>query len=102
MKEQHWHESAYDLFFGNHEDIKDIAVELGISRQTVSKYVKSCAAYNMEKQFRHKQSLQRQSNYKSEWYRSRKSIPDKVYDSLKLEHFEAVKVLSYEKYYESI
>ena len=101
MTEKKWREQAYVLFFIERKSINDISEENGVSRQHISKYLKTYGlSYFKEKERRKEENKEKRKEYKEKWRRKNYEINyDVDSDTLRREHFEAVTVLSYEKFY---
>lgn len=99
MIEKQWHKKARQLFFEEHDPIKEIALELGISRQTVSTYLRSFEQYGEEVEIRKQKHAQSRKVYKKQKSREYRQEYHKIESqTIRNEHMEAVKVLSYEKF----
>lgn len=101
MTEKKWKEQAYALFFIERKSINDISNEINVSRQHISKYLKAYGSlYLREKERRKEENEEKRKKYKKKWRQKNYKINyDVDSDTLKREHFEAVAVLSYEKFY---
>ncbi len=98
---QNWKERAKALFLVEKVNISQIADTVGVSRQTVSKYIKSLPEYGDEATRRKEQSRIQRVTYKNEWQKKKRTtISYQITgDSLKREHEQAVIELSREKYH---
>lgn len=95
-----WKERARQLFFDEKKNINQIAEETGISRQSISGYLKTLPGYEEEKEARKSGNRLRRKEYKREKnrqyreeYRSRVTA-----ETMRREHDIAVMLLSHEKY----
>ncbi|OUQ56344.1 hypothetical protein B5E58_10880 [Tyzzerella sp. An114] len=95
-----WREQAEALFFIDKKSIKEISVEIGVSRKSISKYLNSLTTYNDERNYRKIINQKKRKEYKRNWdsenRANRYSVIDK--DTIKREHIMAVSILSREKY----
>ena len=99
MIKKDWKEQAAVLFFTEKKSIIEIAKELKVSRQHIAKHLKKCTLYEHEKARRKAENKEKRKEYKKKWYHKKMSIDYSVdADTLKREHFEAVNVLSYERF----
>ena len=98
---QDWKERAKALFLVEKVNISQIADVVGVTRQTVSKYIKSLPEYEDEATRRKQQSRIDRAVYKNIWQKNkRNTISHGVTgDTLKREHEQAVIELSREKYH---
>ena len=94
-----WKEKTARLFFLEGKGIGQIAEETGISRQSVSAYLKSCPGFAEEKERRKTASQMRRSAYKREKNREyREAYSMRVTpDTMRREHEIAVMLLSHER-----
>lgn len=99
MIKKEWKEQADVLFFTERKSITEISKELKVSRQHIAKHLQKCKLYEKEKERRKAENRKKRKEYKKKWYHKKMSIDYAVdSDTLKREHFEAVNVLSYEKF----
>ncbi|MEE1517270.1 MAG: helix-turn-helix domain-containing protein [Lachnospiraceae bacterium] len=98
---QDWKERAKALFLVEKVNISQIADVVGVTRQTVSKHIKSLPEYEDEVARRKKQSRIDRVAYKNAWQRNkRNTISHEITgDTLRREHEQAVIELSREKYH---
>lgn len=98
---QDWKGRAKALFLIEKVNISQIADVVGVTRQTVSKYIKSLPEYEDEAARRKQQSRINRVVYKSEWQRNkRNTISHEITgDTLRRDHEQAVIELSREKYH---
>ncbi len=94
-----WKEKTARLFFLEGKGIGQIAEETGISRQSVSAYLKSCPGFAEEKERRKTASQMRRRAYKREKNREyREAYSMRVTpDTMRREHEIAVMLLSHER-----
>ena len=96
-----WKERARALFFVEKLKISEIAKMTGVSRKSVSKYIRSLPEYADEAQRRGKNAEQRRREYKRNW--DRKNRPNRYSvvngETIRREHDVAAMILSREKYY---
>ncbi len=96
-----WKEQAYEYFFESHLQINDIEALTGISRQSISAYLKTCEGFAEEKQYRKDKNRCRRRKYKTEKNREyRRAVPMGVTaETMRREHELAAMELSRERYY---
>lgn len=94
-----WMEQAEALFFVEHLNITDIAVIMKKSRKTVSNYLNSHENYENEMNWRKEQNRKQRKKYQRDWDRNNRSNYEAGKQVLKNCHNEAVRVLSYERYF---
>lgn len=96
-----WKEETKELYFDKKLKINEIAVRTGKSRQSISGYLKTLAAYQEEKEFRKNENQIKRKVYKREKNREyREAYRNRVTaDTMKREHDIAVMLLSHEKYH---
>ncbi len=92
MKE--WQKAAEHLYFTEHKKIVEVAEIIGVTRQTVSRYLKSCPGWVKEQEARKHESAVRRKRQKERWELFCRSEPN-----LKREHAQAVAELSAERYH---
>ncbi len=97
---KNWRETAKEYFFEDHLQIVDIENLLGVSRQSISAYLKTCAGFAEEKQYRKDRNHERRREYKAEKNRQyRKTVPMGITaETIYREHELAVMELSRERY----
>lgn len=96
-----WKELAWSYYFESHMSINDIAAATGISRQSISVYLKNCKGLLREKQDRKEENGARRKIYKKEKnreYRSAARMPVTA-ESMRREHDLAALELSHEIYH---
>lgn len=96
-----WKTTARKLFFDEKKSINEIVEEIGVSRQSVSGYLKTVPGYKQERVDRKVLNAVKRKEYKKdknrqyrEDYRSRVTS-----ETIKREHDIAVMILSHEKYH---
>ena len=96
-----WKERARALFFIEKLKIGEIAKMTGVSRKSVSKYIRSLPEYADEAQRRGKNAVQRRTEYKPNWHRKNRPNRYSVVngETIRREHDVAAMILSREKYY---
>ncbi len=95
-----WKDEASQMF-SKGAAINDISAATGVSRQSVSAFLKQQPGYGAEKQRRKESSAARRREYKAAKNREyRSAARDKVTaETMKREHDMAAVILSREKYY---
>lgn len=96
-----WKELAWSYYFESHMSINDIAVATGVSRQSISVYLKNCDGFSVEKQKRKNENLEKRKIYKREKnreYQSAARMPVTA-ESMRREHDLAALELSHEIYH---
>lgn len=95
-----WKKQAEELYFESKMGIGDIAVYLGVSRQSVSKHLGELPGYTEEKNTRKERNRERRREYKREKSREyRNGAGDGITaDTIRREHDVAALILSREKY----
>lgn len=96
-----WKELAWSYYFESHMSINDIAIATGVSRQSISAYLKSCENFAVEKQSRKNENYEKRKIYKREKnreYQSAARMPVTA-QSMKREHDLAALELSREMYH---
>ncbi|MBQ7974593.1 MAG: helix-turn-helix domain-containing protein [Clostridia bacterium] len=90
-----WRETAFELFFSEHLKIIQIADIVGVSRQTVSSYLKECADFEKEVEWRKRQHADTRRYKKMIFMRDSRTEAA----VLRREHEQAVRELSAERYH---
>lgn len=100
---EEWKKEAENYYFRHHLKTGEIAELTGISRQSVSAYLKGCPGYGKEKERRRAENRTRRREYKAQKqreYREEASVAMKITgETLRREHDIAAMILSREKYY---
>lgn len=100
---QEWKIEAEKYFFVHHLKIGEIAGLTGVSRQSISDYLKRRPGYKEEAEHRKAAGRNRRREYKTQKqraYREEASVAIQVTgESLRREHDIAAMILSREKYY---
>lgn len=95
-----WREQAEALFFMDHLPVKDICQVVRKTKKYVSGHLKACEGYEKEKAFRKAFNQGKRKEYQRRWDKENKNrVTEEEKALLKLQHIEAVNVLSHEKYY---
>lgn len=96
-----WKELAWSCYFESHMHINDIAVVTGISRQSLSAYLKGCEGFTIEKQKRKNENYEKRKIYKREKNREYQSAANMsvTAESMRREHDIAALILSHEIYH---
>lgn len=95
-----WKEQAKTYFLKEHEPVGTIAEKTGVSRQSVSAYLKTLPGYHAEKARRKAESMARRREYKRQKNREYRSAVNVVTgETMRREHDIAALVLSRERYY---
>ncbi len=98
-KEAEWRLSARKLFFEEHRSIEDIAGITGISRQSISGYLKRLPGYKEERELRKKKNAAARREYKREKKREYRAMESVTAETIRREHDIAALILSREKYH---
>lgn len=99
MAVMEWREKAGSLFFESGMRIGDIAAYLGVSRQSVSGYLKNLSGYEAERQRRKAAGREQRKEYKKQKNREYRSCMEVTGETLRREHDVAALILSREKYH---
>lgn len=94
-----WKEKARQLFFEEKKSISSIETDTGISRQTLSAYLKTVPGFQEEKQRRKAENKEKRKEYKRLKNREYRSCQSVTGETMKREHDIAAMILSREKYY---
>lgn len=98
---ENWKEQAKALFFIEKLKITEIAQKTGVSRKSVSRYIRSLSGYAEEAEKRSKDSELKRREYKRNW--DRKNRPNRYSvingETIQREHDTAAMILSREKYH---
>lgn len=96
-----WKDEAREYFFESHLRISDIEALTGVSRQSISAYLKGCDGFAEEKERRRNESRKNRRGYKADKMRQyRRAIPMTVtVETMRREHELAVMELSRERYH---
>lgn len=96
-----WKDLAWSYYFESHMSINDITLVTGVSRQSISAYLKSCENFVAEKQNRKNKNYEKRKIYKRQKnreYQSAARMPVTA-QSMKREHDLAALELSREMYH---
>ena len=94
-----WKEKAGSLFFESGKRIGDIAAYLGISRQSVSGYLKQLPEYEAELALRKEAGTEKRKEYKKLKNREYRCCMAVTGETMRREHDVAAMILSREKYH---
>ncbi len=96
-----WKSAAKRLFFEDKKTINEIAEETGISRQSVSGYLKKLPGYQEERDTRKAENAVKRKEYKKEKNRQYREDNKSLVtpETVRREHDIAVMILSHEKYH---
>lgn len=102
-----WQPQAEALFFMGHNLINDIAVSLGKSRETISRYLCKHPDYQKERVYRKERSADKRMQYQRAWDAANRSASARVTaedrygevtaETIRIEHDIAVRILSRER-----
>lgn len=95
-----WKERAAALFFDGKKSIVEIEKETGVSRKSVSGFLRQCEGYREERERRKAANAAGRPEYKREWDRKNRSFSagGVTAETMRREHDVAAMVLSREKY----
>lgn len=100
---QEWKKEAEKYYFVHHLKMGEIVALTGVSRQSISEYLKRQPGYREEAERRKAENRIRRREYKTQRqraYREEASVAMQVTgESLRREHDIAAMILSREKYY---
>ena len=94
-----WKSNAEKCFFQSHMSIEDTAAYVGVSRQSVSGYLKSLPGYAEEKESRKARNQEKRKEYKKEKNREYRAMSAVTTETMRREHDIAALILSREKYH---
>ena len=96
-----WQELAKEYYFESHLSINDIAALTGVSRQSISGYLKTLPEFKKEKEKRKSENQGRRKEYKKEKTREDRSAAQTpvTAESMRREHDLAALELSHEIYH---
>lgn len=94
-----WRADAKEQFFEGHKSIGEIAGNTGISRQSVSGYLKRLPGYKDERDRRKRQNAAARKEYKREKNREYRAMGAITAETIRREHDVAALILSREKYH---
>lgn len=98
-KNRDWRTEAGEQFFKGQKSIEEIARVTGVSRQSISAYLKRLPGYRNEKERRKRQNAAARKEYKREKNREYRAMGAVTAETIRREHDVAALVLSREKYY---
>lgn len=94
-----WRAAACEQFFKGHKSIGEIARITGISRQSISGYLKRLPGYRDERDRRKQQNAAARREYKREKNREYRAMGAVTAETIRREHDVAALILSREKYH---
>ena len=94
-----WRAAAREQFFEGHKSIGEIAKATGISRQSLSGYLKKLPGYKNERDRRKQQNAAARREYKREKNREYRAMGAITAETIRREHDVAALILSREKYH---
>ncbi len=95
---KNWRKQAEHLFFDCKKSIVEIEKQTGVSRRTLSPYLRQLPGYEKERERRKKANAESRKEYKRQWDRSYRSMGNVTGETIKREHDMAAVILSREKY----
>ncbi len=95
----HWRSAARADFFDRHKSIEEIARKTGISRQSISAYLKKLPGYKEERQRRKAENALSRKDYKRQKNREYRAMGAVTAETIRREHDVAALILSREKYH---
>ncbi len=98
-RDRDWRADAREQFFEGHKSIGEIARITGISRQSVSGYLKRLTGYKNERDWRKRQNADARKEYKREKNREYRAMGAVTAETIRREHDVAAVILSREKYH---
>lgn len=94
-----WREQVRHLFFDCKKSIVEIEGIVGISRKSISGYLRQLPGYQRERERRKLENKERRPEYKRQWERKHRFTGGAVTaETIRREHETAVAILSREKY----
>jgi predicted DNA-binding protein YlxM (UPF0122 family) len=100
VRKKGWKQEAYEMYYGEHMQINDIASKLKMSRQAVSNHLRSYPTqFNMEKESRKMLNNEKRKESKRAYSRKYRAENKINADTIKREHETAARILSYERIY---
>lgn len=94
-----WRGAAREQFFERQKSIEEIARITGISRQSISGYLKRLPGYREERNRRKEQNTAARKVYKREKNREYRAMGSVTAETIRREHDVAALILSREKYH---
>lgn len=96
-----WKEEASHMYFRCGVAINEISAATGVSRQSVSAYLKQQPGYRAEKQRRKEDNISKRREYKAEKNRQYRSAAreEVTAETMRREHDIAAAILSRERYH---
>lgn len=94
-----WRATSQERFFNGNKSIEEIAHETGISRQSISAYLKKQPGYKEERERRKAQNAAARKDYKREKNRQYRAMGAVTAETIRREHDVAALILSREKYH---
>ncbi len=96
---KNWREMAEAAFFEQHLSIEKIASQVGISRQSISSYLKKMPGYHEERERRKTANAAARKEYKRDKNREYRAMGAVTSETIRREHDMAALILSREKYH---
>ena len=94
-----WKSIAEKCFFQSHMSIEETAAYVGVSRQSISGYLKMLPGYADEKESRKARNLEKRKEYKKAKNREYRAMSAVTAETIRREHDIAALILSREKYH---
>lgn len=95
-----WRLRTKALFFVDKKSIAEISRIIGVSRQSVSAYLKALAGYEEERERRKKENAEKRAFYRKQWDRANR--PERyssiTAETIRQEHETAVRILSRDRH----
>lgn len=93
-----WKEQAADLFFNCRKSFVEIEKLTGVSRKTLSGYLRQQPGYDDERQGRKAANAASRKEYKRNWDQTCRCMGGVTSETIRQEHDMAALILSREKY----
>lgn len=94
-----WRTEVREQFFEGGKSIEEIAKATGVSRQSISAYLKKLPDYQKERERRKAQNAAARKEYKREKNREYRAMGAITAETIRREHDVAAVILSREKYH---
>ena len=94
-----WRAAASEAFFDRHKSIEEITRETGVTRQSISAYLKKLPDYQEERERREAGNAAARKDYKRQKNREYRAMGAITAETIRREHDVAALVLSREKYH---
>ena len=98
-RDRDWRAAAREQFFKEHKSIGEIARITGISRQSLSGFLKGLPGYKNERDQRKERNAFARKEYKREKNREYRAMGAITAETIRREHNVAALILSREKYH---